>query len=86
MLAGQLFGGKRMNEVKFIYDNKFLMSYPTNLSTMDGQFKFEIIKAIFTSTAQNYKNRGQSKQEYIEKITNFTVKNVLKTADEIFGE
>lgn len=75
-----------MNEVKFIYDNKFLMSYPTNLSTMSGNFKFEIIMALFKSTAQNYKNRGQSKQEYIEKITNFTVKNVLKTADEIFGE
>ncbi len=75
-----------MNEVKFIYDNKFLMSYPTNLSTMSGSFKFEIIMALFKSTAQNYKNRGQSKQEYIEKITNFTVKNVLKTADEIFGE
>ena len=73
-------------EVKFIYDNKFLMSYPTNLSTMSGNFKFEIIKAIFTSTAQNYKNRGQSKQEYIEKITNFTVKNVLKIADDVFGE
>ena len=73
-------------EVKFIYDNKFLMSYPTNLSTMSGNFKFEIIMALFKSTAQNYKNRGQSKQEYIEKITNFTVKNVLKTADEIFGE
>lgn len=75
-----------MNEVKFIYDNKFLMSYPSNLSTMSGNFKFEIIMALFKSTAQNYKNRGQSKQEYIEKITNFTVKNVLKTADEIFGE
>ncbi len=75
-----------MNEVKFIYDNKFLMSYPTNLSNMSGNFKFEIIMALFKSTAQNYKNRGQSKQEYIEKITNFTVKNVLKTADEIFGE
>lgn len=75
-----------MNEVKFIYDNKFLMSYPTNLSTMSGSFKFEIIMALFKSTAQNYKNRGQSKQEYIEKITNFTVKNVLKIADEIFGE
>lgn len=75
-----------MNEVKFIYDNKFLMSYPTNLSTMSGNLKFEIIMALFKSTAQNYKNRGQSKQEYIEKITNFTVKNVLKTADEIFGE
>lgn len=73
-------------EVKFIYDNKFLMSYPTNLSTMSGNFKFEIIMALLKSTAQNYKNRGQSKQEYIEKITNFTVKNVLKTADEIFGE
>lgn len=78
--------GVAMNEVKFIYDNKFLMSYPTNLSTMSGNFKFEIIMALFKSTAQNYKNRGQSKQEYIEKITNFTVKNVLKTADEIFGE
>lgn len=75
-----------MNEVKFIYDNKFLMSYPTNLSNLSGNFKFEIIMALFKSTAQNYKNRGQSKQEYIEKITNFTVKNVLKTADEIFGE
>lgn len=75
-----------MNEVKFIYDNKFIMSYPSNLSTMSGNFKFEIIMALFKSTAQNYKNRGQSKQEYIEKITNFTVKNVLKTADEIFGE
>ena len=75
-----------MNEVKFIYDNKFLMSYPTNLSTMSGNFKFEIIMALFKSTAQNYKNRGQSKQEYIEKITNFTVKNVLKTADDVFGE
>ena len=42
--------------------------------------------ALFKSTAQNYKNRGQSKQEYIEKITNFTVKNVLKTADDVFGE
>ncbi|MDT3693162.1 MAG: hypothetical protein ROM03_02025 [Mucispirillum sp.] len=75
-----------MNEVKFIYDNKFLMSYPTNLSNMSGNFKFEIIMALFKSTAQNYKNRGQSKQEYIEKITNFTVKNVLKTADDVFGE
>ena len=75
-----------MNEVKFIYDNKFLMSYPINLSNMSGNFKFEIIMALFKSTAQNYKNRGQSKQEYIEKITNFTVKNVLKTADDVFGE
>ena len=73
-------------EVKFIYDNKFLMHMPTDLSLMSGNFKFEIIMALFKSTAQNYKNRGQSKQEYIEKITNFTVKNVLKTADEIFGE
>lgn len=73
-------------EVKFIYDNKFLMSYPTNLSNMSGNFKFEIIMALFKSTAQNYKNRGQSKAEYIEKISNFTVKNVLKTADEVFGE
>lgn len=78
--------GVAMNEVKFIYDNKFLMSYPTNLSNMSGNFKFEIIMALFKSTAQNYKNRGQSKQEYIEKITNFTVKNVLKTADDVFGE
>ena len=78
--------GVAMNEVKFIYDNRFLMSYPTDLSTMSGNFKFEIIMALFKSTAQNYKNRGQSKAEYIEKITNFTVKNVLKTADEIFGE
>lgn len=78
--------GVVMNEVKFIYDNKFLMSYPTNLSNMSGNFKFEIIMALFKSTAQNYKNRGQSKQEYIEKITNFTVKNVLKTADDVFGE
>ena len=75
-----------MNEVKFIYDDKFLISYPTNLSFMDGQFKFEIIKAIFTSTAQNYKNRGQSKTEFVNKITNFTNRNVLKIADEVFGE
>lgn len=75
-----------IKEVKFIYDNKFLMSYPTDLSLMSGNFKFEIIMALLKSTAQNYKNRGQSKQEYIEKITNFTVKNVLKTADEVFGE
>lgn len=75
-----------MNEVKFIYDNKFLMHMPTDLSTMSGNFKFEIIMTLFKSTAQNYKNRGQSKQEYIEKITNFTVKNVLKTADDVFGE
>lgn len=73
-------------EVKFIYDNKFLMSYPANLSTMSGNFKFEIIMALFKSTAQNYKNRGQSKAEYIEKISNFTIKNLLKIADEIFGE
>ena len=45
-------------EVKFIYDNKFLMSYPTNLSNMSGNFKFEIIMALLKSTAQNYKNRG----------------------------
>lgn len=75
-----------MNEVKFIYDNKFLISYPTNLSTMSGNFKFEIIMALLKSTAQNYKNRGQSKAEYVEKISNFTIKNVIKTADEIFGE
>ena len=73
-------------EVKFIYDNKFLMSYPANLSTMDGQFKFEIIKAIFTSTANNYKNRGQSKAEFVSKITDFSSRNVLKIADEIFRE
>ena len=40
-------------EVKFIYDNKFLMSYPANLSLMSGNFKFEIIMALFKSTAQN---------------------------------
>ena len=73
-------------EVKFIYDNKFLMSYPANLSTMSGNFKFEIIMALFRSTARNYRTRGQKKAEYIEKISNFTIKNLLKTADEIFGE
>ena len=75
-----------MNEVKFIYDNKFLMHMPTDLSTMSGNFKFEIIMALFKSTDQNYKNRGQSKTEFVNKITNFTNRNVLKIADEVFGE
>ena len=75
-----------MNEVKFLYDGKFLMHTPTNLSIMSGSFKFEIIMALFKSTANNYKNRGQSKAEFVSKITDFTNRNVLKIADEIFGE
>lgn len=75
-----------MNEVKFLYDNKFLMHMPTDLSLMSGNFKFEIIMALLKSTAQNYKNRGQSKTEFVNKITNFTNRNVLKIADEVFGE
>lgn len=73
-------------EVKFIYDNKFLMSYPTNLSNMSGNFKFEIIMALLKSTANNYKNRGQLKAEFVSKITDFTNRNVLKIADDVFGE
>lgn len=75
-----------MMEVQFIYDGQKLTSYPSNLSEMTGEFKFEIIMALFRSTARNYRTRGQKKAEYIEKISNFTIKNILKTADEIFGE
>lgn len=59
---------------------------PTDLSLMSGNFKFEIIMALLKSTANNYKNRGQSKAEFVSKITDFTNRNVLKIADEIFGE
>ena len=75
-----------MMEVQFIYDGQKLTSYPSNLSEMTGEFKFEIIMALFRSTARNYRTRGQKKAEYIEKISNFTIKNLLKIADEIFGE
>ncbi len=75
-----------MNEITFIYDGKKLVSYPNDLKNMSGSFKFEIIMMLLKSTATNYKNRGQSKEEYIEKISDFTIKHVLKTADEIWSK